>query len=627
MRLHPAPFALLAQLALGFAPLDARRTARGARVLTTRVIANDLDLAAVLSSLIDEENHTSSAGLEHYFYETLHGVPPVEVPLPSQVSRAAEKDSEVRHLVADLQALNDELRATIELSREEAEARAEAEVAERLEAARKAGEERARQEAEEARARQEAEEALALEEAEARPLPSRASRAAAVAPPSAPVERSLISLIKEHGPKAGRALYKAGKEAPATAAPVGRMQRLAAAVAAARAADGGDPALYAVSDETPMPGREEEYEAFKEAERLAREEAEARQKAADARAREEAEARAEAEAERLVAAQEAEAERLEAEAERLEAAARGLEAAHRAEVRARRESEARPVPSRPAAPASASRSLAALIKEHGPILGRALYKAANEAPETAVPTVQVLAENAMRDFQPEALAEAEAERARAVVAAQEAEAERRSTHAAARTTGPAAPPAPNAAAAGGDGPMSHAHELRAAAAVEELERLQAAGGRSPPIGYSEADYAHEQRAAAAVDELERLQAAGGFGRPIGGDGGGQVPYAAGEEAPATAPAAPQAPNAAAAGDFDGFYTASGGGKALYTVSEETPLPGREREYAAYQSAAYLRRGEEKDREQLEETKSWLLRAAEAESAAEVASDAAAETAS
>ena len=143
--------------------------------------------------------------------------------------------------------------------------------------------------------------------------------------------------------------------------------------------------------------------------------------------------------------------------------------------------------------------------------------------------------------------------------------------------------------------MSYAHELRAAAAVEELERLQAAGGRSPPIGYSEADYAHEQRAAAAVEELERLQAAGGFGRPIGGDGGGQVPYAAGGEA---------------AGDFDGFYTASGGGKALYTVGEETPLPGREREYAAYQSAAYLRRGEEKDREQLEETKSWLLRAAE-----------------
>ena len=594
MRLHPAPFALIAQLALGFAPLDARGAARGARVVTTRVIANDLDLAAVLS-LIDEENHTSGAGLEHYFYETLHGVPPVEVPLPSQVSRAAEKDSEVRHLVADLQALNDELRATIELSREEAEARAEAEVAERLEAARKAGEERARQEAEEARARQEAEEALAREEAEARPLPSRASRAAAVAPPSAPAERSLISLIKEHGPKAGRALYKAGKEAPAAAPPVGRMQRLAAAVAAARAADGGDPALYAVSEETPMPGREEEYEAFKEAERLAREEAEARQKAADARAREEAEARAEAEAERLVAAQEAEAERLEAEAERLEAAARGLEAAHRAEVRARRESEARPVPSRPAAPASASRSLAALIKEHGPILGRALYKAADEAPETAVPTVQVLAENAMRDFQPEALAAAEAERARAVVAAQEAEAERRSRDAAARSPGPAAPPAPNAAAAGGDGPMSHAHELRAAAAVEELERLQAAGGRSPPIGYSEADYAHEQRAAAAVEELERLQAAGGFGRPIGGDGGGQVPYAAGGEA---------------AGDFDGFYTASGGGKALYTVGEETPLPGREREYAAYQSAAYLRRGEEKDREQLEETKSWLLRAAE-----------------
>ena len=149
-----------------------------------------------------------------------NGVPPVEVPLPSQVSRAAEKDSEVRHLVADLQALNDELRATIELSREEAEARAEAEVAERLEAARKAGEARARQEAEEARARQEAEEALARREAEARPLPSRGSRAAAVAPPAAPAERSLISLIKEHGPKAGRALYKAGKEAPA-AAPCG----------------------------------------------------------------------------------------------------------------------------------------------------------------------------------------------------------------------------------------------------------------------------------------------------------------------------------------------------------------------------------------------------------------------
>ena len=593
MRFHPAPLALLAQLALGFAPLDARGAARSTRIPTTRVIANDLDLAAVLS-LIDEENHTSSAGLEHYFYETLHGVPPVEVPLPSQVSRAVEKDSEVRDLVADLQALNDELRATIELSREEAEARAEAEVAERLEAARKAGEARAKQEAEEARARREAEEALARREAEARPPPSRGSRAAAVAPPAAPAERSLISLIKEHGPKAGRALYKAGKEAPA-AAPCGRMQRLAAAVAAARAADGGDPALYAVSEETPMPGREEEYEAFKEAERLAREEAEARQKAADARAREEAEARAEAEAERLVAAQEAEAERLEAEAERLEAAARGLEAAHRAEVRARRASEARPVPSRPAAPASASRSLAALIKEHGPILGRALYKAADEAPETAVPTVQVLAENAMRDFQPEALAAAEAERARAVVAAQEAEAERRSRDAAARSPGPAAPPAPNAAAAGGDGPMSYAHELRAAAAVEELERLQAAGGRSPPIGYSEADYAHEQRAAAAVEELERLQAAGGFGRPIGGDGGGQVPYAAGGEA---------------AGDFDGFYTASGGGKALYTVGEETPLPGREREYAAYQSAAYLRRGEEKDREQLEETKSWLLRAAE-----------------
>ena len=588
-----APFALLAQLALGFAPLDARGAARSTRIPTTRVIANDLDLAAVLS-LIDEENHTSSAGLEHYFYETLHGVPPVEVPLPSQVSRAAEQDSEVRDLVADLQALNDELRATIELSRAEAEARAEAEVAERLEAARKAGEARAKQEAEEARARREAEEALARREAEARPPPSRGSRAAAVAPPAAPAERSLISLIKEHGPKAGRALYKAGKEAPA-AAPCGRMQRLAAAVAAARAADGGDPALYAVSEETPMPGREEEYEAFKEAERLAREEAEARQKAADARAREEAEARAEAEAERLVAAQEAEAERLEAEAERLEAAARGLEAAHRAEVRARRASEARPVPSRPAAPASASRSLAALIKEHGPILGRALYKAADEAPETAVPTVQVLAENAMRDFQPEALAAAEAERARAVVAAQEAEAERRSRDAAARSPGPAAPPAPNAAAAGGDGPMSYAHEQRAAAAVEELERLQAAGGRSPPIGYSEADYAHEQRAAAAVEELERLQAAGGFGRPIGGDGGGQVPYAAGGEA---------------AGDFDGFYTASGGGKALYTVGEETPLPGREREYAAYQSAAYLRRGEEKDREQLEETKSWLLRAAE-----------------
>ena len=584
---------LLAQLALGFAPLDARGAARSTRILTTRVIANDLDLAAVLS-LIDEENHTSSAGLEHYFYETLHGVPPVEVPLPSQVSRAVEKDSEVRDLVADLQALNDELRATIELSREEAEARAEAEVAERLEAARKAGEARAKQEAEEARARQEAEEALARREAEARPVPGRGSRAAAAAPPAAPAERSLISLIKEHGPKAGRALYKAGKEAPA-AAPCGRMQRLAAAVAAARAADGGDPALYAVSEETPMPGREEEYEAFKEAERLAREEAEARQRAADARAREEAEARAEAEAERLVAAQEAEAERLEAEAERLEAAARGLEAAHRAEVRARRASEARPVPSRPAAPASASRSLAALIKEHGPILGRALYKAADEAPETAVPTVQVLAENAMRDFQPEALAAAEAERARAVVAAQEAEAERRSRDAAARSPGPAAPPAPNAAAAGGDGPMSYAHEQRAAAAVEELERLQAAGGRSPPIGYSEADYAHEQRAAAAVEELERLQAAGGFGRPIGGDGGGQVPYAAGGEA---------------AGDFDGFYTASGGGKALYTVGEETPLPGREREYAAYQSAAYLRRGEEKDREQLEETKSWLLRAAE-----------------
>ena len=593
MRFHPAPLALLAQLALGFAPLDARGAARSTRIPTTRVIANDLDLAAVLS-LIDEENHTSSAGLEHYFYETLHGVPPVEVPLPSHVSRAAEKDSEVRDLVADLQALNDELRATIELSREEAEARAEAEVAERLEAARRAGEARAKQEAEEARARQEAEEALARREAEARPVPGRGSRAAAAAPPAAPAERSLISLIKEHGPKAGRALYKAGKEAPA-AAPCGRMQRLAAAVAAARAADGGDPALYAVSEETPMPGREEEYEAFKEAERLAREEAEARQRAADARAREEAEARAEAEAERLVAAQEAEAERLEAEAERLEAAARGLEAAHRAEVRARRASEARPVPSRPAAPASASRSLAALIKEHGPILGRALYKAADEAPETAVPTVQVLAENAMRDFQPEALAAAEAERARAVVAAQEAEAERRSRDAAARSPGPAAPPAPNAAAAGGDGPMSYAHEQRAAAAVEELERLQAAGGRSPPIGYSEADYAHEQRAAAAVEELERLQAAGGFGRPIGGDGGGQVPYAAGGEA---------------AGDFDGFYTASGGGKALYTVGEETPLPGREREYAAYQSAAYLRRGEEKDREQLEETKSWLLRAAE-----------------
>ena len=593
MRFHPAPLALLAQLALGFAPLDARGAARSTRIPTTRVIANDLDLAAVLS-LIDEENHTSSAGLEHYFYETLHGVPPVEVPLPSQVSRAVEKDSEVRDLVADLQALNDELRATIELSREEAEARAEAEVAERLEAARKAGEARAKQEAEEARARREAEEALARREAEARPVPGRGSRAAAAAPPAAPAERSLISLIKEHGPKAGRALYKAGKEAPA-AAPCGRMQRLAAAVAAARAADGGDPALYAVSEETPMPGREEEYEAFKEAERLAREEAEARQRAADARAREEAEARAEAEAERLVAAQEAEAERLEAEAERLEAAARGLEAAHRAEVRARRASDARPVPSRPAAPASASRSLAALIKEHGPILGRALYKAADEAPETAVPTVQVLAENAMRDFQPEALAAAEAERARAVVAAQEAEAERRSRDAAARSPGPAAPPAPNAAAAGGDGPMSYAHEQRAAAAVEELERLQAAGGRSPPIGYSEADYAHEQRAAAAVEELERLQAAGGFGRPIGGDGGGQVPYAAGGEA---------------AGDFDGFYTASGGGKALYTVGEETPLPGREREYAAYQSAAYLRRGEEKDREQLEETKSWLLRAAE-----------------
>ena len=82
-----APFALLAPLALGFAPLDARGAARSTRILTTRVIANDLDLAAVLS-LIDEENHTSSAGLEHYFYETLHGVPPVEVPLPSQVSRA-----------------------------------------------------------------------------------------------------------------------------------------------------------------------------------------------------------------------------------------------------------------------------------------------------------------------------------------------------------------------------------------------------------------------------------------------------------------------------------------------------------------------------------------------------------